>query len=203
MNRTIKERLSNMHQEGLSWPEALPIMLCNIRAPQNKDTRLSLYKVITGRPVSLHTADVHLTSDALLKYCSQLTDSRLKFIGAWASPGPGGHSSVLGQWVLVSKPQHLQTPLEPKFEGPYQIILVTDAAVKVKGKQWWIHATREIGRWTSWKEGDSKLVRRSTGDHSPIGLWIQSISRNWVTLSQDLMHVIHEVLDVMLIHYIT
>lgn len=106
----------------------------------------SLYKVITGRPVSLHTADVHLTSDALLKYCSQLTDSRLKFIGAWASTGPGGHSLVLGQWVLVSKPQHLQTPLEPKFEGPYQIILVTDAAVKVKGKQRWIHATREIGR---------------------------------------------------------
>ncbi|KAI4881996.1 hypothetical protein NFI96_028261, partial [Prochilodus magdalenae] len=53
----------------------------NIRASPTRKVGLSPYEIITGRPMSLpgtidlRQADVHLTSDALLKYCEELTDS--------------------------------------------------------------------------------------------------------------------------------
>ncbi len=40
-NRTIKTRLSKMHQEGVPWVEALPAGLCSMRASPNSRTEPS------------------------------------------------------------------------------------------------------------------------------------------------------------------
>jgi len=74
-NRTLKERLAKMHQEGTPWVDALPIALSSMRATHNKDVGLSPYEVVFGRffsfpgSIDLCKADVHLTSDALMNYC--------------------------------------------------------------------------------------------------------------------------------------
>ena len=148
-NRTLKERLAKMHQQGTPWPDALPAVLCSLRATHNKETGLSPFEVITGRPMSLpgtidlRKADVHLTSDALISYCTQLTEAvktaAQQVSDAWVEPPEGGHSIVPGQWVMVHKPQRVT--LESKWDGPFQVLLITDAAVKLQGKNRWIHAS--------------------------------------------------------------
>ncbi len=78
-NRTIKTRLSKMHQEGVPWVEALPAVLCSMRASPNRSVGLSPHEIITGRPmqmpgvIDLRNADVHIASDALIAYCENLT----------------------------------------------------------------------------------------------------------------------------------
>ncbi|XP_076118486.1 retrovirus-related Pol polyprotein from transposon 412 [Alosa pseudoharengus] len=148
-NRTLKERLAKKHQEGIPWVDALPTVLCSMRATSNRDTGLSPFEIVTGRPFSapgtidLRKADIHLTSDAMLNYCVQLTEAVQTAANqvkeAWGDPPEGGHSLVPGQWVMIHKPQRLA--LEAKYDGPYQILLITQSAVKVQGKTKWIHAS--------------------------------------------------------------
>lgn len=93
--------------------------------------------------IDLRKADVHLVSDALLNYCIELTEavkSAEKAVrAAWTESPEGGHALVPGQFVLVHKPQRLA--LQPKWEGPYEILLVTNSAVKLRKKAKWIHAS--------------------------------------------------------------
>ncbi len=64
-----------MHQEGVPWVEALPAVLCSMRASPNRSVGLSPHEIITGRPmqmpgvIDLRNADVHIASDALIAYC--------------------------------------------------------------------------------------------------------------------------------------
>ncbi len=68
-----------MHQEGVPWVEALPAVLCSMRASPNRSVGLSPHEIITGRPmqmpgvIDLRNADVHIVSDALIAYCENLT----------------------------------------------------------------------------------------------------------------------------------
>ena len=61
--------------------DALPMVLCSIRAIHNKTTGLSLFGVVTGRLMSLpgtldlRKADVHFMSDTMLNYGIQLSNA--------------------------------------------------------------------------------------------------------------------------------
>ncbi|XP_054825975.1 LOW QUALITY PROTEIN: uncharacterized protein LOC129323462 [Eublepharis macularius] len=45
-----------------------------------------------------------------------------------------------GEWVLIKSCK--DEPLTPKWKGPYQVLLIADAAVKTTGSYKWIHHTR-------------------------------------------------------------
>ncbi len=101
-NRTIKTRLSKMHQEGVPWVEALPAVLCSMRASPNRSVGLSPHEIITGRPmqmpgvIDLRNADVHIASDALIAYCENLTkavqSAKERVESCWQTPPEGGHN---------------------------------------------------------------------------------------------------------------
>lgn len=51
----------------------------------------------------------------------------------------GTHSLQPGDYVYVKR--HVRQTLEPRFEGPYQVLLTTATSVKLEGKEAWIHAS--------------------------------------------------------------
>ena len=71
----------------------------------------------------------------MLKYCIELTDAvsstRQCVREVWAKPPEGGHAVVPGQWVMIKN--HVAGPLEEKRKGPFQVLLITDAAVLCQG----------------------------------------------------------------------
>ncbi|KAM4642169.1 uncharacterized protein O3C94_016555 [Discoglossus pictus] len=52
----------------------------------------------------------------------------------------GTHQLLPGDWVLVKKFVR-KTPLEPRYEGPFQVLLITATSVKLEGKATWVHAS--------------------------------------------------------------
>ncbi len=148
-NRTIKTRLSKMHQEGVPWVEALPAVLCSMRASPNRSVGLSPHEIITGRPmqmpgvIDLRNADVHIASDALIAYCENLTkavqSAKERVESCWQTPPEGGHTIIPGQWVMIKAFRN--KPLEPKWYGPHQVMLITAAAVLCQGRKTWTHVS--------------------------------------------------------------
>ncbi len=148
-NRTIKTRLSKMHQEGVPWVEALPAVLCSMRASPNRSVGLSPHEIITGRPmqmpgvIDLRNADVHIASDSLIAYCENLTkavqSAKERVESCWQTPPEGGHTIVPGQWVMIKAFKN--KPLEPKWYGPHQVMLITAAAVLCQGRKTWTHVS--------------------------------------------------------------
>ncbi len=142
-NRTIKTRLSKMHQEGVPWVEALPAVLCSMRASPNRSVGLSPHEIITGRPmqmpgvIDLRNADVHIASDALIAYCENLTkavqSAKERVESCWQTPPEGGHTIIPGQWVMIKSFRN--KPLEPKWHGPHQVMLITSSCSVVSGKE--------------------------------------------------------------------
>ncbi|KAM4622365.1 uncharacterized protein O3C94_020196 [Discoglossus pictus] len=52
----------------------------------------------------------------------------------------GTHQLLPGDWVLVKRFVR-KTPLEPRYEGPFQVLLITATSVKLEGKATWVHAS--------------------------------------------------------------
>lgn len=44
-----------------------------------------------------------------------------------------------GDWVMLRK--HQRKGLEPRWSGPYRVVMVTPTAVKLEGKEAWVHAS--------------------------------------------------------------
>lgn len=78
---------------------------------------------------------MHLT-DYIVQLHKQLTNQHGKVFSSLPDPQDtsGGHRLQPGDWVVV---RHL----EPRFDGPYQVLLTTATSVKVEGKPNWIHAS--------------------------------------------------------------
>ncbi len=142
-------RLSKMHQEGVPWVEALPAVLCSMKASLNRSVGLSPHEIITGRPmqmpgvIDLRNADVHIASDALIAYCENLTkavqSAKERVESCWQTPPEGGHTIIPGQWVMIKSFRN--KPLEPKWYGPHQVMLITAAAVLCQGSKIWTHVS--------------------------------------------------------------
>ena len=76
------------------------------------------------------------------------------------------HHVLPGDRVYVQSPSDV--PLEPKWEGPYQLLLTTHTTAKVEGLTPWIHHTclkKAPGpQWTAQEKGPLKIRIRKHGE---------------------------------------
>ncbi len=101
------------------------------------------YRPQASGQVDLRNADVHIVSDALIAYCDNLTkavqSAKERVESCWQTPPEGGHTIIPGQWVMIKAFKN--KPLEPKWYGPHQVMLITAAAVLCQGRKTWTHVS--------------------------------------------------------------
>lgn len=80
-------------------------------------------------------------TDYVVKLCKQLTKIHGVVFSSLPDPDSigGTHQLQPGDFVYVKK--HIRKTLEPRFEGPYQVLLTTPTSVKLEGEGAWIHAS--------------------------------------------------------------
>ncbi|KAJ1203486.1 hypothetical protein NDU88_007271 [Pleurodeles waltl] len=150
MNGTLKSRMAKMcAATNLKWPDALPLVLMSMRNTPDKKTGLSPHEILMGRAMRLPAVPanvlVNITDDVVLDYCKGLADVVRSFshqVEANTLPpiSDPGHTLKTGDWVVVKK--HVRKLcLEPRYKGPYQVILTTTTTVKCAGLPNWIHAS--------------------------------------------------------------
>ncbi|KAJ1194830.1 hypothetical protein NDU88_004115 [Pleurodeles waltl] len=150
INGTSKSRMAKMcAATNMKWRDALPLVLMSMRNTPDKKTGLSPHEILMGRamrlPAVTANALVNITDDMVLDYCKGLADVIRSFshqVEAKTLPpiGDPGHTLQAGDWVVVKK--HVRKScLEPRWKGPYQVILTTTTAVKCAGVPNWIHAS--------------------------------------------------------------
>ncbi|KAJ1205773.1 hypothetical protein NDU88_001199 [Pleurodeles waltl] len=178
MNGTLKSRMTKMcAATNLKWPYALPLVLMSIRNTPKKKTGLSPHEILMGRamilPAVLANALVNITDDMVLDYCKGLVDVVCSFshqLEATTLPliNDLGQNLRDGDWVIIKK--HVRkTCLEPRWKGPYQVILTTTTAVKCAGIPNWIHASH-TKKVTYPTDEEVELLKVPTTDKKVSGL---------------------------------
>ncbi|KAJ1150439.1 hypothetical protein NDU88_003230 [Pleurodeles waltl] len=120
-----------------------------MRNTPDRKTGLSPHEILMGRAMRLPAvpanALVNITDDMVLDYCKGLADVVRSFshqVEATTLPliQSPGHALKGSDWVMIKK--HVRKLcLEPRWKGPFQVILTTTTAVKCAGVPNWIHAS--------------------------------------------------------------
>lgn len=151
-NGTIKAKLAKCCEDtGLSWVKALPLVLFHMRTQIRNRHGLSPFEIVFGRPPYTGLGPVKsalttaLYEDSMLRYCTNLSIalSSLHSQVKAALPSPASavqHRLKPGDWVLI-KDHRRKHWKQRRYTGPFQILLITETAVKVEGKATWIHTS--------------------------------------------------------------
>ncbi|KAJ1176862.1 hypothetical protein NDU88_002129 [Pleurodeles waltl] len=107
---------------------------------------------------------VNITDDMVVDYLADVVRSFSHQVEATTLPpiqGPG-HALKAGDWVVIKK--HVRKScLEPRWKGPFQVILTTTTAVKCAGVPNWIHASH-TKRVTCPTEEEIEALKLPTAD---------------------------------------
>ncbi|XP_066440839.1 protein NYNRIN-like [Eleutherodactylus coqui] len=149
LNGTLKLKIQKaMVETGKPWPECLPLALYSVRTTPNRKTGLSPYEILFGSVPRLglyHPQALSLGHDKVTSFvqdlCQKLKITHDLVFSSIPDPDSleGSHSLNPGDWVVVKR--HVRKTLEPRFDGPYQVLLTTPTSVKLEGKPTWIHAS--------------------------------------------------------------
>ncbi|RMC20820.1 hypothetical protein DUI87_01673 [Hirundo rustica rustica] len=171
MNHLIKQQIVRLGQEAnLPWPQALLLALLRIRTKPRAKEKLSPFKILYGRPYAVQggTASIQVGEETLHGYMVAL-NKQLREIEKYVAgtqnrelDGPV-HDVQPGGYVYVKS--FAEKTLEPQWEGPFQVPLITFTAIKIKEQKAWIHHSRvkkaPEGIWKA-TPGDNELKLRLT-----------------------------------------
>ncbi|KAM9268576.1 uncharacterized protein RDI95_011718 isoform 2-T5 [Morus bassanus] len=147
MNHLIKQQIVKLGQEAnLAWPQSLPVALLPIRTRPRAKEGLSPFEILYGRPygiqegISIQAGDEIMTS-YMVALGKQLNRIRKHVAGAWGRGLDGPvHNIQPGDYVYIKS--LAEKALEPQWEGPFQVLLTSFTAIKIKEQNAWIHHTR-------------------------------------------------------------
>lgn len=149
MNRTLKETLTKLTLEtGGDWVSLLPYALFRVwNSPYKLD--LTPFEIMFGKPPPIIP---NLRAEVIMEinahnYLQSLQALQWTHTDIWrrlealykTSPPPEPHRYQPGDWVHVKR--HRRETLEPRWKGPYTVILTTATALKVDGIAAWVHYT--------------------------------------------------------------
>ncbi|XP_054028506.1 uncharacterized protein LOC128898475 [Dryobates pubescens] len=169
MNHLIKNQIVKIGQEAnLPWPQALPIALLRIRTKQRIKEGLSPFEILFRRPYVVGTMDPseagQFREEMLNKYVQQIYKNlsivNKQVIGTHVRGlDRPVHDVEPGDYVYIRSLS--ENPLEPKWTGPYQVLLTSFTAIKIKEQAAWIHHTRvkktSAREWKLESQGPLKL----------------------------------------------
>ena len=143
-NQFFKSAIKMITQEtSLGWKEALPIALLYTHTAPKEQVGLSPYEMLYGRPF-VYVSDFFLDPEAqtLQSYTMKiLQDIFLR--GVNQDPKDSKEPSLYAPWIQILikiwKDGSPKAQLQPTWMGPYPVILSTPTAVKVPGRNSWIH----------------------------------------------------------------
>ncbi|XP_032094954.1 uncharacterized protein LOC116523969 [Thamnophis elegans] len=150
VNRTIKNKLAKLCQEThLKWPDALSMALLAVRCAPTRGLGVSPYELMYGRVPNLVSPQVLPTPQVAdtvkvkqLQALNTVVHQLQKYVLSCrphviVTPVHNFHP---GQEVWVKGWK--KVPLEPKWCGPYTVVICSPLAVKVAEIKPWIHWTR-------------------------------------------------------------
>nr|XP_037851495.1 protein NYNRIN-like [Chlorocebus sabaeus] len=166
-NGLIKQQFIKLSLETRqSWVTLLPLALTWLRAAPRSPTGLSPFKLVYGRPLTLE--QLPTLSSPLANYLPYLTLLRqlLRQHAELAHLPPTGtynpHTFLSpGDQVYLKNIQ--AKDLQPRWKGPYTVLLSTHTAAKLLGLTHWVHisqlkrAPAESDKWESTKLTPTRL----------------------------------------------
>lgn len=165
-NEPLKQQIVKLGQEAnLTWPQSLPLALLRIRTRPRAKEGLSPFEILYGQPygiqrgVSVQAGDEIMTS-YMVALSKQLNKIRKHVVGTRGRGLDGPvHNIQPGDYVYIKS--LTEKTLEPQWEGPFQVLLTSFTAIRIKERSAWIHHTRvkkaPKGQWTSQEKGPLKL----------------------------------------------
>ncbi|RMC04399.1 hypothetical protein DUI87_19220 [Hirundo rustica rustica] len=147
MNQTLKAQLSKiMLETKMSWVKCLPLALLNIRTQPHSGSGLSPFEMLYGMPYEHgmpvghpRVEDCQIQS-YLVSINKNLQELRKRGLILQSTPlGFAIHKIQPGDKVLIKTWR--EAPLTPHWEGPFLVLLTTDAAVRTAEKGW-THSSR-------------------------------------------------------------
>ena len=170
MNQTLKVALTKLMEETkMSWLKCLSLALMRIRTKPRADVGVSPYEMLFGLPFLTTSDNIGTYEEGeqsvrkyVLTITSTLKELRQKGYLPQATPIDFNiHMFQPGNWVLIKTWK--EEPLTPKWEGPFQVLLTTETAVRTQEKGW-THVSRVKGpvpaptEWTVVGTTDTKLT---------------------------------------------